>query len=78
MHKVHHSRDPELTDRNFGNVTSLWDRLFFTYTAAARGADIDYGLDGFDARWDQSTLGLLVSPWRRRDDIASDLVEGNP
>jgi sterol desaturase/sphingolipid hydroxylase (fatty acid hydroxylase superfamily) len=79
MHKVHHSRDPRYTDTNFSNITSLWDRLFFTFTPASRGADIDYGLEGFDARPDQSTWGLLVSPWRRREGAArSDLVEGNP
>jgi sterol desaturase/sphingolipid hydroxylase (fatty acid hydroxylase superfamily) len=65
MHKVHHSRDPRLTDTNYGNITSLWDRLFFTFTPARIGTDIDYGLDGADARRDQSVWGLLMTPWRR-------------
>ena len=64
MHKVHHSRDPALTDTNYGNITSLWDGRFFTYTRASRGVDIDTGLDGFDTRWDQSTPGLLALPFR--------------
>jgi len=64
MHKVHHSRDPRLTDTNYGNITSLWDRLFLTFTPARTGTDIDYGLEGLDARRDQSTWGLLVLPWR--------------
>jgi sterol desaturase/sphingolipid hydroxylase (fatty acid hydroxylase superfamily) len=66
MHKVHHSRDPELTDTNYGNITSLWDRLFFTFTPARVGETIDYGLEGHDDRRDQSTWGLLTMPWRRR------------
>ena len=66
MHKVHHSRDPRLTDTNYGNITSLWDRLFFTFTPARVGTDVDYGLDGYDERRDQSTLGLLAMPWRHR------------
>jgi len=66
MHKVHHSRDPRLTDTNYGNITSLWDRLFFTFTPAHRGSDIDYGLEGRDDRRDQSIWGLLTMPWRHR------------
>jgi sterol desaturase/sphingolipid hydroxylase (fatty acid hydroxylase superfamily) len=64
MHKVHHSRDPRLTDTNYGNITSLWDRLFLTFTPARLGTDIEYGLDGADGRRDQSTFGLLRMPWR--------------
>ncbi len=66
MHKVHHSREARYTDTNYGNITSLWDRLFFTFTPARLGVDIDYGLDGFDERADQTIWGLLASPWRRR------------
>lgn len=32
MHKVHHSRVPAQTDSNYGNLFSLWDRLFGTFT----------------------------------------------
>ncbi len=64
MHKVHHSRDPRLTDTNYGNITSLWDRVFFTFTPARVGADIDYGLEGLDERRDQGVFGLLAMPWR--------------
>jgi sterol desaturase/sphingolipid hydroxylase (fatty acid hydroxylase superfamily) len=64
MHKVHHSRDARYTDTNYGNIVSLWDRLFFTFTAARNGANIVYGLDGFDDPSAQTTLGLLVMPFR--------------
>lgn len=33
MHHVHHSTDARETDSNFGDILSLWDRLFGTYTA---------------------------------------------
>jgi sterol desaturase/sphingolipid hydroxylase (fatty acid hydroxylase superfamily) len=65
MHKIHHSRRPDETDSNFSNVTSLWDRLFFTYTPSRCGVDIPYGLDGHDERSTQTTLGLLALPFRR-------------
>jgi len=66
MHKVHHSRDARYTDTNFGNMTSLWDRAFGTFTSARIGTDIDYGLEGHDHR--QTTLGLLAEPWQGRTD----------
>ena len=66
MHKVHHSRNPSETDSNYSNIFSIWDRLFLTYTPSRRGANIDYGLEGRDARRDQTTWGLLAQPYRYR------------
>jgi sterol desaturase/sphingolipid hydroxylase (fatty acid hydroxylase superfamily) len=62
MHKVHHSRSLRYTDSNYGNILSLWDRVFLTFTPARIGTDIDYGLDGFDEPAKQTTLGLLALP----------------
>jgi sterol desaturase/sphingolipid hydroxylase (fatty acid hydroxylase superfamily) len=31
-HRIHHSRDRMLQDSNYGSVTTLWDRLFGTFT----------------------------------------------
>ena len=28
MHKWHHSRDARETDTNYGNILSIWDRIF--------------------------------------------------
>lgn len=64
MHKIHHSRDAAFTDRNYGNIFSVWDRLFGTFIAARLGRDIAYGLDGFDAAERQTTAGLLALPFR--------------
>jgi sterol desaturase/sphingolipid hydroxylase (fatty acid hydroxylase superfamily) len=66
LHKVHHSRDPRLTDTNYGNVVSWWDRLFATFTPARRGAEVAYGLDGFDDPALQTTAGLLALPFLAR------------
>lgn len=33
IHKVHHAKQPQYIDRNFGQVLILWDRLFGTYAA---------------------------------------------
>jgi sterol desaturase/sphingolipid hydroxylase (fatty acid hydroxylase superfamily) len=64
MHKVHHSRNREETDTNYGNIFSFWDRIFFTFTPSSRGTDIDYGLDGFDDPSAQTLKGLLGLPFR--------------
>jgi sterol desaturase/sphingolipid hydroxylase (fatty acid hydroxylase superfamily) len=65
MHKVHHSRAPSQTDTNYGNIFSVFDRLFATFTPTALGETITYGLDGFDDPCSQTTIALLVEPVRR-------------
>jgi len=64
LHKVHHSRVPEETDTNYGNLFSLWDRLFGTYTPSHRGRTIRYGLDRYDRPELQTTRALLAMPFR--------------
>lgn len=59
MHKWHHSRDVRETDTNYGNILSVWDRLFGTRTADEDLARIRYGLDGLDERRVHSLPSLL-------------------
>lgn len=60
-HRIHHSRDAALADTNYGNIFTLFDRLFGTWTPSAR-AVVECGVDGMDAPEMQTTLGLLRSP----------------
>src|SRR6185436_9720769 len=55
MHKVHHSRTQTQTDTNYGNLLSVWDRLFGTFTPSRAGTTIRYGLDGWDHAHLQTT-----------------------
>jgi len=64
MHKVHHSRAPHETDTNYGNLFSLFDRVFSTFTPSRRGPAVAYGLEGFDEPAAQTTLALLSLPFR--------------
>jgi sterol desaturase/sphingolipid hydroxylase (fatty acid hydroxylase superfamily) len=41
-HRVHHGRNKEYLDRNYGGVLMIWDRLFGTY--APEASPVDYGL----------------------------------
>lgn len=52
MHKVHHHFERPLTDKNFSNIFSLWDRIFGTFAYE----DLDklkYGLDVLDDKDDE-------------------------
>jgi sterol desaturase/sphingolipid hydroxylase (fatty acid hydroxylase superfamily) len=69
-HKVHHSRNQRQTDSNYGNIFSLFDRLFSTFTPSIQGTHIEYGLDGHDAPGAQTTAGLLVMPFANREPSA--------
>lgn len=44
MHKVHHHYKLPYTDSNYGNIFSVWDRIFGTFTYLAK-EDIVYGID---------------------------------
>lgn len=44
MHKVHHHYVQPYTDSNYGNIFSVWDRLFGTFTTLDRDK-IVYGVD---------------------------------
>jgi sterol desaturase/sphingolipid hydroxylase (fatty acid hydroxylase superfamily) len=74
MHKVHHSRTATETNTNYGNVFSLFDRLFFTFTPSKRGVSILYGLDGLDDPVTQTTAGLLALPFRGTEASATTEV----
>ena len=44
MHKVHHHYKLPYTDSNYGNIFSIWDRLFGTFMYLKK-EDIVYGID---------------------------------
>ena len=43
-HRVHHARNPEYLDANFGGVLIVFDRLFGTYVAERDEVKCDFGL----------------------------------
>ncbi len=49
-HQIHHSVDQRHHDRNFGNVLTLWDRLFGTFHMPVdRREQLSFGLGASDA-----------------------------
>lgn len=68
MHRIHHSVIRDETDSNYGNILSVWDRLFGTYRREARGGDAGIVL-GLPDEQDATRLGLvrlIVWPFERR------------
>jgi sterol desaturase/sphingolipid hydroxylase (fatty acid hydroxylase superfamily) len=66
MHKLHHSRLAIETDSNYGNILSLFDRVFGTFTPPSPARCIEYGLAGYDDAGSQQLGALLRLPFRGR------------
>ena len=65
MHKVHHHYKLPFTDSNYGNIFSIWDRLFGTYMELDPDK-IVYGVDTFpNEKENSSILGLLKQPFHK-------------
>ena len=60
MHKVHHHYVLPHTDSNYGNLFSVWDRLFGTFRTMDRHA-IVYGVDTHMAPAEHATVGALLT-----------------
>ena len=65
MHKVHHHYVLPYTDSNYGNIFSIWDRLFGTFMTFDRDQLI-YGVDVFpDEEKNGSIVELLKQPFQK-------------
>lgn len=69
MHKVHHHYKMPYTDTNYGNIFSVWDRLFGTFSTINR-ADLIYGLDTHSNENDvNKVVNLLKIPFKKVDSV---------
>lgn len=64
LHKFHHHLERPRTDCNYGNILSVWDRLFGTLTEGDLGR-IRYGLDVLPEKRDQDVLYQFLLPFDR-------------
>ncbi len=66
MHKVHHHYTQPWTDTNFGNIFSVWDRLFGTFQYVDDMNEIKYGIDTHMKPEEHSKIGnLLAIPFQK-------------
>ena len=64
MHHVHHHYVLPYTDSNYGNIFSIWDRLFGTYTSLDR-EKLVYGIDTYmDSAENAHISPLLKIPFQ--------------
>ncbi|MCK0132223.1 sterol desaturase family protein [Flavobacteriaceae bacterium F08102] len=63
-HKFHHHFERPWTDTNFGNIFSIWDRLFGTFVYDDPHK-IVYGLDVLDAKDDEDLSYQLKLPFNK-------------
>lgn len=61
-HRVHHARNPEYLDANFGGVLIVFDRLFGTYVPERADLPCDYGLVS-PRESSRNPLVLNFLPW---------------
>ncbi|MFN5424961.1 MAG: sterol desaturase family protein [Sediminibacterium sp.] len=64
MHKVHHHYMRPETDTNYGNIFSVWDRLFGTYHYTPVD-QLKYGLDVLDDTTDENMGFQLGIPFNK-------------
>jgi len=75
MHKTHHHYRLPYTDSNYGNIFSIWDRIFGTYMYLNR-EDLIYGVDVFpDEKKNSSIKELLKQPFQNyeKPTLSADL-----
>lgn len=68
-HRVHHARNPQYLDKNFGMTFIVWDRLFGTFEPEDEA--VRFGLQAQPAATDRP-LTALTSEWRT---MLSDLQQ---
>lgn len=65
MHKIHHHYVLPYTDTNYGNIFSIWDRLFGTFSKMDKEA-IVFGVDTYpDAAKNGHVVELLKIPFKK-------------
>lgn len=72
-HRVHHARNPEYIDRNYGGVFIVWDRLFGTFKDEREDTPCVYGvttgLDSWNPLWANVHFwwGTAKLAWRTKN-----------
>jgi len=61
---VHHSDEQKYTDSNYGDIFSLWDRIFGTFQKVD-AQEIHYGLKEFSDKKTQSFWYMVITPFRK-------------
>ena len=79
MHKVHHHYTQPLTDTNYGNIFSVWDRALGTFAQVEDTKELVYGIDThMDPKEHDDVVNLLKIPFQKyRPPVGSKFGEEN-
>jgi sterol desaturase/sphingolipid hydroxylase (fatty acid hydroxylase superfamily) len=64
MHRVHHHYQQPLSDTNYGNIFSIWDRLFGTFAKVKKQEELVFGVDTYMNPKEHSIVNLLKLPFK--------------
>jgi sterol desaturase/sphingolipid hydroxylase (fatty acid hydroxylase superfamily) len=70
-HRVHHARNPQYVDRNYGGIFIIWDRMFGTFVPEVEPCD--YGI--VRQVYTRSTLVMVSHEWV---DLIRDICRAGP
>jgi len=66
LHHVHHHYQLPYTDCNYGDVFSIWDRIFGTYASPIHESELSYGIDShMDQMVNARFIHILKTPLTR-------------
>jgi sterol desaturase/sphingolipid hydroxylase (fatty acid hydroxylase superfamily) len=65
-HRIHHSDEQRFTDSHYGNVFTIWDRIFGTSHSDVEVGRLTWGLKEFKEDEDQRVKRQLLSPFKSR------------
>ena len=73
MHKVHHHYVLPYTDSNYGNIFSIWDRIFGTFMVLSP-KKIVYGVDShMDAKQHNVLSNLIQIPFGKYKSVSTEI-----
>ncbi len=61
IHRVHHHYKQPLTDSNYGNIFSVWDRLFGTLKKVDHPNQLKFGIDTYPLPEEHSNVKKLLA-----------------
>jgi alkylglycerol monooxygenase len=70
-HRVHHARNPEYIDKNYGGVFIIFDRIFGTYLPERKDLAVDFGITRGLNSWNPLWANLHVYVGMIKDSIAT-------
>ncbi|MBS1665820.1 MAG: sterol desaturase family protein [Bacteroidetes bacterium] len=61
LHKVHHHYTQPLTDTNYGNIFTFWDRIFGTYVYVEDTNQLHFGIDIYMKEEENNRIKKLLT-----------------